>query len=249
MKVLVAVKRVVDYNVKVRLNAAGQPDTATAKMSMNPFDEIASEMAVQVKEKGKATEVVAVTIGGAKAVDTLRTSMAIGADRGIHITTEENLQPLVVAKLLAKVVEKEQPAVVLLGKQAIDNDAGQVGQMLAALCDMPQATFANKLEIVSEHEALVTRDVDGGVQTVAVKLPTVVTSDLRLAEPRYVTLPNMMKARKKPVETIDAATMGVDLQPRLKTVSYAMPQKQKTGEILANVGELVTKLQTEAKVL
>ena len=249
MKVLVAVKRVVDYNVKVRLNADGQPDTATAKMSMNPFDEIASEMAVQLKEKGKATEVVAVTIGGAKAIDTLRTSMAIGADRGIHITTEENLQPLVVAKLLAKVVEKEQPAVVLLGKQAIDNDAGQVGQMLAALCDMPQATFANKLEIVSEHEALVTRDVDGGVQTVAVKLPTVVTSDLRLAEPRYVTLPNMMKARKKPVETIDAATMGVDLQPRLKTVSYAMPQKQKTGEILTNVGELVTKLQTEAKVL
>ena len=249
MKVLVAVKRVVDYNVKVRLNSDGQPDTATAKMSMNPFDEIASEMAVQLKEKGKATEVVAVTIGGAKAVDTLRTSMAIGADRGIHITTEENLQPLVVAKLLAKVVEKEQPAVVLLGKQAIDNDAGQVGQMLAALCDMPQATFANKLEIVSEHEALVTRDVDGGVQTVAVKLPTVVTSDLRLAEPRYVTLPNMMKARKKPVETIDAATMGVDLQPRLKTVSYAMPQKQKTGEILTNVGELVTKLQTEAKVL
>ena len=249
MKVLVAVKRVVDYNVKVRLNADGQPDTATAKMSMNPFDEIASEMAVQLKEKGKATEVVAVTIGGAKAVDTLRTSMAIGADRGIHITTEENLQPLVVAKLLAKVVEKEQPAVVLLGKQAIDNDAGQVGQMLAALCDMPQATFANKLEIVSEHEALVTRDVDGGVQTVAVKLPTVVTSDLRLAEPRYVTLPNMMKARKKQVETIDAATMGVDLQPRLKTVSYAMPQKQKTGEILTNVGELVTKLQTEAKVL
>lgn len=249
MKVLVAVKRVVDYNVKVRLNADGQPDTATAKMSMNPFDEIASEMAVQLKEKGKATEVVAVTIGGAKAVDTLRTSMAIGADRGIHITTEENLQPLVVAKLLAKVVEKEQPAVVLLGKQAIDNDAGQVGQMLAAMCDMPQATFANKLEIVSEHEALVTRDVDGGVQTVAVKLPTVVTSDLRLAEPRYVTLPNMMKARKKPVETIDAATMGVDLQPRLKTVSYAMPQKQKTGEILTNVGELVTKLQTEAKVL
>ena len=249
MKVLVAVKRVVDYNVKVRLNADGQPDTATAKMSMNPFDEIASEMAVQLKEKGKATEVVAVTIGGAKAVDTLRTSMAIGADRGIHITTEENLQPLVVAKLLAKVVEKEQPAVVLLGKQAIDNDAGQVGQILAALCDMPQATFANKLEIVSEHEALVTRDVDGGVQTVAVKLPTVVTSDLRLAEPRYVTLPNMMKARKKPVETIDAATMGVDLQPRLKTVSYAMPQKQKTGEILTNVGELVTKLQTEAKVL
>ena len=249
MKVLVAVKRVVDYNVKVRLNADGQPDTATAKMSMNPFDEIASEMAVQLKEKGKATEVVAVTIGGAKAVDTLRTSMAIGADRGIHITTEENLQPLVVAKLLAKVVEKEQPAVVLLGKQALDTDAGQVGQMLAALCDMPQATFANKLEIVSEHEALVTRDVDGGVQTVAVKLPTVVTSDLRLAEPRYVTLPNMMKARKKPVETIDAATMGVDLQPRLKTVSYAMPQKQKTGEILTNVGELVTKLQTEAKVL
>ena len=249
MKVLVAVKRVVDYNVKVRLNAEGQPDTATAKMSMNPFDEIASEMAVQLKEKGKAAEVVAVTIGGAKAVDTLRTSMAIGADRGIHITTEECLQPLVIAKLLAKVVEKEQPSVVLLGKQAIDNDAGQVGQMLAALCDIPQATFANKLDVVSEQEALVTRDVDGGVQTVAVKLPAVVTADLRLAEPRYVTLPNMMKARKKPVETIDASTMGVDLQPRLQHTFFAMPQKQKEGEILTSVADLVTKLQTEAKVL
>ena len=249
MKVLVAVKRVVDYNVKVRLNAEGQPDTATAKMSMNPFDEISSEMAVQLKEKGKATEVVAVTIGGAKAVDTLRTSMAIGADRGIHITTEECLQPLVIAKLLAKVVEKEQPSVVLLGKQAIDNDAGQVGQMLAALCDIPQATFANKLDVVSEQEALVTRDVDGGVQTVAVKLPAVVTADLRLAEPRYVTLPNMMKARKKPVETIDASTMGVDLQPRLKHTAFAMPQKQKSGEILTSVADLVTKLQMEAKVL
>ena len=249
MKVLVAVKRVVDYNVKVRLNAEGQPDTATAKMSMNPFDEIASEMAVQLKEKGKAAEVVAVTIGGAKAVDTLRTSMAIGADRGIHITTEECLQPLVIAKLLAKVVEKEEPSVVLLGKQAIDNDAGQVGQMLAALCDIPQATFANKLDVVSEQEALVTRDVDGGVQTVAVKLPAVVTADLRLAEPRYVTLPNMMKARKKPVETIDASTMGVDLQPRLQHTAFAMPQKQKSGEILTSVADLVTKLQTEAKVL
>lgn len=249
MKVLVAVKRVVDYNVKVRLNAEGQPDTATAKMSMNPFDEIATEMAVQLKEKGKAAEVVAVTIGAAKSVDTLRTAMAIGADRGIHITSEECLQPLVIAKLLAKVVEKEQPSVVLLGKQAIDNDAGQVGQMLAALNDIPQATFANKLDVVNEHEALVTRDVDGGVQTVAVKLPAVVTADLRLAEPRYVTLPNMMKARKKPVETIEASTMGVDLHPRLTTVSFAMPQKQKSGEILAGVADLVTKLQTEAKVL
>ncbi|MBO7174031.1 MAG: electron transfer flavoprotein subunit beta/FixA family protein [Burkholderiaceae bacterium] len=249
MKVLVAVKRVVDYNVKVRLNAEGQPDTATVKMSMNPFDEIASEMAVQLKEKGKASEVVAVTIGGAKSVDTLRTAMAIGADRGIHITTEETLQPLVIAKLLAKVVEKEQPSIVLLGKQAIDNDAGQVGQMLAALCDIPQATFANKLDVVSEQEALVTRDVDGGVQTVAVKLPAVVTADLRLAEPRYVTLPNMMKARKKPVEAIDAATMGVDLQPRLQHIGFAMPQKQKSGEMLTSVADLVTKLQTEAKVL
>ncbi len=249
MKVLVAVKRVVDYNVKVRLNAEGQLDTATAKMSMNPFDEIATEMAVQLKEKGKATEVVAVTIGGAKSVDTLRTAMAIGADRGIHITTDECLQPMVVAKLLAKIVEKEEPAVILLGKQAIDNDAGQVGQMLAALCDYPQATFANKLEVVNDQEAVVTRDVDGGVQTVAVKLPAVVTADLRLAEPRYVTLPNMMKARKKPVETIDAASLGVDLASRLQVVSYAMPQKQKVGEILTSVGELVTKLQTEAKVL
>ena len=249
MKVLVAVKRVVDYNVKVRLNAEGQPDTSTVKMSMNPFDEIATEMAVQLKEKGKASEVVALTIGPAKSVDTLRTALAIGADRGIHIKSEEMLQPLAIAKLLAKVVEKEQPSIVLLGKQAIDNDAGQVGQMLAALCDYPQATFANKLGIMSTKEAVVTRDVDGGVQTVAVKLPAVVTADLRLAEPRYVTLPNMMKARKKPIETLEASSFGVDLTPRLKVVSYAVPQKQKSNEMLSDVNELIVKLQTEAKVL
>ena len=200
MKVLVAVKRVVDYNVKVRLNEAGLPDTAAAKMSINPFDEIATECAVQLKEKGVAQEVVAVTIGPQTCLDTLRVAMAMGADRGIHVLTEEHVQPLEVAKTLTKIVEREKPDLILVGKQAIDNDANQVGQMLATYCGIPQASFASKLEVTDSSEAMVTREVDGGVQTVAVKLPAVVTADLRLAEPRYVTLPNMMKAKKKPVE-------------------------------------------------
>lgn len=249
MKVLVAVKRVVDYNVKVRLNEEGKPDTDSVKMSINPFDEIATECAVQLKEKGVADEVVAVTIGGQKSLDTLRVAMAMGADRGIHVLSDALIQPLQVAKILQKIVEKETPDLVIVGKQAIDNDANQVGQMLATMCDIPQASFASKLEIAGGSEAMVTREVDGGVQTVAVKLPAVVTADLRLAEPRYVTLPNMMKAKKKPVETIEAAALGVDLEPRLYSISYAMPKKEKNGQILSSVSELLNKLQTEAKVL
>ena len=235
MKILVAVKRVVDYNVKVRLNEAGEPDTATVKMSINPFDEIATECAVQLKEKGIASEVVAVTIGAQKSLD--------------HILSEELIQPLQVAKILQKIVEKENPDMIIVGKQAIDNDANQVGQMLATYCNIPQASFASKLEIANSAEALVTREVDGGVQTVAVKLPAVITADLRLAEPRYVTLPNMMKAKKKPVETIEVGTLGVDIAHRLKPVSYSMPKKEKNGQMLSSVSELINKLQTEAKVL
>lgn len=249
MKVLVAVKRVVDYNVKVRLNEAGVPETQNVKMSINPFDEIATECAVQLKEKGIASEVVAVTIGPAKSLDTLRVAMAIGADRGIHITTDVNVEPLEVAKLLQKIVEKEQPKLILVGKQAIDNDCNQVGQMLAALCEMPQASFASKLDLPSQEEAIVTREVDGGMQTVAVKLPAVVTADLRLAEPRYVTLPNMMKAKKKPVETIEADTLGVALDSKISYVSFAQPEKKKNCLILSSTSELVAKLKTEAKVL
>ena len=249
MKILVAVKRVVDYNVKVRLNEAGVPETSTVKMSINPFDEIATECAVQLKEKGIASEVIAVTIGAQKSLDTLRVAMAMGADRGIHVHSEEVIQPLQVAKILQKIVEKENPDMVIVGKQAIDNDANQVGQMLATLCDIPQASFASKLEVANNSEALVTREVDGGVQTVAVKLPAVITADLRLAEPRYVTLPNMMKAKKKPVETIEADTLGVDIKARLTPVSYCMPKKEKNGQILGSVSELINKLQTEAKVL
>ena len=249
MKILVAVKRVVDYNVKVRLNEAGQPDTESVKMSINPFDEIAVESAVQLKEKGVASEVVAVTIGPQKSIDTLRVAMAMGADRGIHVLCESLVQPLEVAKLFAEVVRRENPNLILVGKQAIDNDANQVGQMLAALCEMPQASFASRLEISESAEAFVTREVDGGVQTVAVKLPAVVTADLRLAEPRYVTLPNMMKAKKKPVETLDAATLGVDVTPRLKAQSYRVPKTEKLGVMVNSISELVEKLKTEAKVL
>ena len=249
MKVLVAVKRVVDYNVKVRLNESGVPDTASVKMSINPFDEIATECAVQLKEKGIANEVVAVTVGPAKSLDTLRVAMAMGADRGIHVTTDALVQPLEVAKVLQKIVEKENPNMILVGKQAIDNDANQVGQMLATLCCIPQASFASKLEISSGNEAMVTREVDGGVQTVAVKLPAVVTADLRLAEPRYVTLPNMMKAKKKPVQTIELSALGVDSVSRLKPLSYAVPKQEKKGQILSSVSELMAKLKTEAKVL
>ena len=249
MKILVPVKRVVDYNVKVRVKSDNTGvDIANVKMSMNPFDEIAVEEAVRLKEKGIATEVVAVSCGPAAAQETLRTALALGADRAILVETTEELQPLAVAKLLRAVVEKEQPRVVILGKQAIDDDSNQTGQMLAALLDWPQATFASKLEI-SGDAATVKREVDGGLETVQMPLPVVVTTDLRLNEPRYATLPNIMKAKKKPLETLTPAALGVDVAPRLKTLKVVEPPKRKGGGRVADVKELVSKLRNEAKVL
>ncbi len=249
MRTLVAIKRVIDFNVKVRVKPDGSGvETANVKMSMNPFDEIAVEEAVRLKEKGIATEVVAVSCGPAAAQETLRTALALGADRAILVETTEELQPLAVAKLLRAVVEKEQPKVVILGKQAIDDDSNQTGQMLAALLDWPQATFASKLEI-SGDAATVKREVDGGLETVQMPLPVVVTTDLRLNEPRYATLPNIMKAKKKPLETLTPATLGVDVAPRLKTLKVVEPPKRKGGGRVADVKELVSKLRNEAKVL
>ena len=249
MKVLVAVKRVVDYNVKVRVRSDGMGvDIANVKMSMNPFDEIAVEEAVRLKEQGVATEVIAVSCGDAKCQETLRTAMAIGADRGILVETTEELQPLAVAKLLKALVDKEQPQLVILGKQAIDDDANQTGQMLAALAELPQARFASKVE-VGEGKATVTREVDGGLETLTLRLPAIVTTDLRLNEPRYVTLPNIMKAKKKPLETIKPADLGVDPAPRLKTLKVAEPPGRKAGIKVPDVATLVDKLKTEAKVI
>ena len=249
MKVLVPVKRVVDYNVKVRVKSDQTGvDIANVKMSMNPFDEIAVEEATRLKEAGVATEVVAVSAGPTQAQETLRTAMAIGADRGILIESADELQPLAVAKLLAATVAKEQPQLVILGKQAIDDDANQVGQMLAALTGMAQATFASKLKIEGD-KAIVSREVDGGVETVEVKLPAVITADLRLNEPRYVTLPNIMKAKKKPLETTKPADLGVDVAPRLKTVKVSEPPARQAGIKVADVPTLVAKLKTEAKVI
>ncbi|MCE1249620.1 MAG: electron transfer flavoprotein subunit beta/FixA family protein [Comamonadaceae bacterium] len=249
MKVLVAVKRVVDYNVKVRVNSDNTGvDIANVKMSMNPFDEIAVEEAGRLKEKGLVTEIVAVSCGVDKCQETLRTAMAIGADRGILVETDAELQPLAVAKLLKAVVDKEQPSLIILGKQAIDDDANQVGQMLAALGDLPQATFASKVELAAD-KASVTREVDGGLETVALALPAVVTTDLRLNEPRYVTLPNIMKAKKKPLETVKPADLGVDVAPRLKTLKVAEPAKRGAGVKVPDVATLVAKLKNEAKVI
>ncbi|WCT26764.1 electron transfer flavoprotein subunit beta/FixA family protein [Acidovorax temperans] len=249
MKILVPVKRVVDYNVKVRVKADGSGvDIANVKMSMNPFDEIAVEEAVRLKEKGAATEVIAVSCGVAQCQETLRTAMAIGADRAILVETDAELQPLAVAKLLAALVAKEQPGLVILGKQAIDDDANQTGQMLAALTDLPQATFASKVE-VADGQASVTREIDGGLETLSVKLPAVVTTDLRLNEPRYVTLPNIMKAKKKPLETVKPEDLGVDVTPRLKTLKVAEPAGRKAGIKVADVAALVDKLKNEAKVI
>ena len=249
MLVLVSIKRVIDFNVKVRVKPDGSGvETANVKMSMNPFDEIAVEEAVRLKEKGIATEVVAVSCGPTAAQETLRTALALGADRAILVETTEELQPLAVAKLLRAVVEKEQPRVVILGKQAIDDDSNQTGQMLAALLDWPQATFASKLEI-SGDAATVKREVDGGLETVQMPLPVVVTTDLRLNEPRYATLPNIMKAKKKPLETLTPAALGVDVAPRLKTLKVVEPPKRKGGGRVADVKELVSKLRNEAKVL
>jgi len=249
MKILVPVKRVVDYNVKVRVKADGSGvDLANVKMSMNPFDEIAIEEAVRLKEKGAATEVVAVSCGVAQCQETLRTALAIGADRAIHVETDAELQPLAVAKLLAALVAKETPGLVILGKQAIDDDANQTGQMLAALTDLPQATFASKVEVAG-GKAEVTREIDGGLETLSVSLPAIVTSDLRLNEPRYVTLPNIMKAKKKPLDKVTPADLGVDVAPRLKTLKVAEPAGRKAGIKVADVAALVDKLRNEAKVI
>lgn len=249
MKVLVAVKRVVDYNVKVRVKSDGSGvDIANVKMSMNPFDEIAVEEAVRLKEKGAVTEVIAVSLGVTQCQETLRTAMAIGADRAILVETTDELQPLAVAKLLKALVDKEQPGLVILGKQAIDDDCNQTGQMLAALADLPQATFASKVEI-ADGAAIVTREVDGGLETLKVTLPAVVTTDLRLNEPRYVTLPNIMKAKKKPLEVLKPSDLGVDVTPRLKTLKVSEPPKRSAGIKVPDVATLVSKLKTEAKVI
>jgi electron transfer flavoprotein beta subunit len=251
MKVLVPVKRVVDYNVKVRVKSDGSGvDVANVKMSMNPFDEIAVEEATRLKEGGKATEIVAVSAGVTQCQETLRTAMAIGADRGILVETPADLelQPLAVAKLLKAVADKEQPQLIILGKQAIDDDCNQTGQMLAALLGWPQATFASKVTIEGD-KAVVTREVDGGLETLSLSLPAIVTTDLRLNGPRYVTLPNIMKAKKKPLETVKPADLGVDVTPRLKTIKVAEPAKRSAGVIVPDVATLVAKLKNEAKVI
>ena len=249
MKVLVPVKRVVDYNVKVRVKSDGTGvDIANVKMSMNPFDEIAIEEAVRLREKGVVTEVIAVSCGVSQCQETLRTAMAIGADRAILVETDVELQPLAVAKLLRALVDKEQPQLVILGKQAIDDDCNQTGQMLAALTGMPQGTFASKVE-VADGKVAVTREVDGGLETVSLTLPAVITTDLRLNEPRYVTLPNIMKAKKKPLDIVKPADLGVDVTPRIKTLKVSEPAKRGAGIKVADVAALVSKLKTEAKVI
>jgi electron transfer flavoprotein beta subunit len=249
MKILVPVKRVVDYNVKVRVKPDGSGvDLANVKMSMNPFCEIAVEEAMRLKEKGAATEVVAVSCGVTQCQETLRSAMAIGADRAVLVETNEELQPLAVAKLLKAVAEKESPNLIILGKQAIDDDANQTGQMLAALLGWSQATFASKVEIAGD-KASVTREVDGGLETVEIKLPAIITTDLRLNEPRYATLPNIMKAKKKQLDTFTPDALGVNVAPRLKTLKVEEPPKRKGGVKVADVKELVAKLKNEAKVI
>ena len=249
MKILVAVKRVVDYNVKVRVKSDHSGvDIANVKMSMNPFDEIAVEEAVRLKEAGIATEVVVVSAGPTQCQETLRTALAIGADRAILVESEAELQPLAVAKLLKALCDKEQAQIVLLGKQAIDDDSNQTGQMLAALLDIPQATFASKV-VIADGKATVTREVDGGLETIALSLPAVITTDLRLNEPRYVTLPNIMKAKKKTLEVLTPAALGVDITPRLKTLKVEEPPKRTAGVMVADVAALVEKLKNEAKVI
>ena len=249
MKVLVAVKRVVDYNVKVRVKSDNTGvDIANVKMSMNPFDEIAVEEAVRLREKGVVTEVIAVSCGVIRCQETLRTAMAIGVDRGILVETTEELQPLAVAKLLKALVDKEQPGLVILGKQAIDDDCNQTGQMLAALADMPQATFASKVE-VADGKASVTREVDGGLETLSITLPAVITTDLRLNEPRYVTLPNIMKAKKKQLDIFKPGDLGVNVAPHIKTLKVSEPPKRSAGIKVPDVATLVDKLKNVAKVI
>ncbi len=249
MKVLVPVKRVVDYNVKVRVKSDGSGvDIANVKMSMNPFDEIALEEATRLKEAGKVTEVVAVSVGVAQCQETLRTGMAIGADRGILVETSVETEPLAVAKIMKALADKEQPQLIILGKQAIDDDSNQTGQMLASLLGWPQATFASKV-VLEDGKVTVTREVDGGLETVSLSLPAIVTTDLRLNEPRYVTLPNIMKAKKKPLETIKPEDLGVDVSPRLKTLKVTEPAKRSAGVKVPDVATLVQKLRLEAKVI
>ena len=249
MKVLVPVKRVVDYNVKVRVKSDGTGvDIANVKMSMNPFDEIAVEEAVRLKEKGVVTEIIAVSCGVAQCQETLRTAMAIGADRAILVETTEELQPLAVAKLLKALVDKEQPGLIICGKQAIDDDCNQTGQMLAALADLPQATFASKVEVAGD-KVNVTREVDGGLETLQLATPAVITTDLRLNEPRYVTLPNIMKAKKKQLDTLKPEELGVDVTPRIKTLKVTEPAKRGAGVKVADVSALIDKLKNEAKVI
>ena len=249
MKVLVPVKRVVDFNVKVRVKADQTGvELANVKMSMNPFDEIAIEEAVRLKEKGKATEIVAVSIGPAQAQETLRTALAMGADRAILVKTETTVEPLAVAKILKAVADKESPGLIILGKQAIDDDSNQTGQMLAALLGWPQGTFAYRLEL-GDADARVTREIDGGLQTLVLKLPAIVTTDLRLNEPRYASLPNIMKAKKKPLDELSPEALGVDVTPRLKVLKVAEPPKRQAGVKLSSVAELVDRLKNEAGVL
>ncbi|MFY9479325.1 MAG: electron transfer flavoprotein subunit beta/FixA family protein [Aquabacterium sp.] len=249
MKVLVPVKRVVDYNVKVRVKSDGSGvDIANVKMSMNPFDEIAVEEATRLKEKGVVTEIIAVSVGPTQAQETLRTAMAIGADRGILVETADEVQPLAVAKVLKALIDKEKPDLVILGKQAIDDDSNQTGQMVAALANLPQGTFASKVEVAG-GKVNVTREVDGGLETVSLSLPAVITTDLRLNEPRYVTLPNIMKAKKKPLETVKPADLGVDVAPRIKTLKVSEPPKRSAGIKVPDVATLVAKLKNDAKVI
>jgi len=249
MKILVAVKRVVDYNVKVRVKSDNSGvDIANVKMSMNPFDEIAVEEAVRLKEAGIATEIIVVSAGPTQCQETLRTALAIGADRAILVESDADLQPLAVAQILKALFEKEQAQIAILGKQAIDDDSNQTGQMLAALLDIPQATFASKV-VIADGKATVTREVDGGLETIALTLPAVITTDLRLNEPRYVTLPNIMKAKKKTLEVFKPEALGVDIAPRLKTLKVEEPPKRSAGVMVADVAALVEKLKNEAKVI
>jgi electron transfer flavoprotein beta subunit len=249
MKVLVPVKRVIDYNVKIRVKADGTGvETQNVKMSMNPFDEISIEEAVRLKEAGVATDVVAISMGPQQCTETIRTALAMGADRGIHVKTDEPLEPLAVAKLLKALAEKEQPQLIIVGKQAIDDDSNQTGQMTAALLGWSQACFASMLKVEGE-KATVTREIDGGLETVNISMPAVVTVDLRLNEPRYASLPNIMKAKKKPIEEMSPGDLGVDTAPRLEVLHVAEPPKRAGGGKVADVQELVTKLMTEAKVI
>ncbi len=249
MKVLVAVKRVVDYNVNIRVKSDGTGvETANVKMSMNPFDEIGVEEAVRTKEAGTASEVVVVSLGPTQCQETIRTALAMGADRGVHVETQAELQPLAVAKLLKAIVEKEQPGLVILGKQAIDDDCNQTGQMLSALMGWPQGTFASKVT-VKDGEVEVVREVDGGLETVLLTLPAIVTADLRLNEPRYASLPNIMKAKKKPVDKLTPEELGVNISPRIVTVRVEEPPKRQAGIRVASVAELIEKLRNEAKVI